>query len=539
MFDVIRFGPEKYDLITSTNKMIVVTAQEMKNLDRRAIEEFHIPADTLMENAGLRVVEAIEKTWGSVEGKTVTVAVGKGNNGGDGLVVARHLRERSARLHVFLLAPPENLSRETRTNLERYQKISGPVSVVTEDIFVELNQALSQSDLIVDALFGTGLSSPVEGLAARVIAAINASGKPVVAVDLPSGIHTDTGRVMGSAVKAWLTVTFALPKRGLLLYPGTDYTGRLHIADIGIPSSLVWELPAAVKWLTAAEVSEGMTRRPQSAHKGTFGHVLVVAGSVGKGGAAAMASLSALRVGSGLVTLALPSGLEGTLPDRPPEIMTLPVPQTADGSLGSDALGPLLKFAQDKSVAAVGPGLSTHPETAGVVHGLIAQLTIPMVIDADGLNVLVGHLDLLKNARAPMVLTPHPGEMARLIGTSTHSVQTDRLGVATDFVKNHPVTLVLKGARTIIADRSGTVTINSTGNPGMATAGTGDVLTGMIAGLIAQGYPPDRAARFGVYLHGLAGDLAAAEVGEVGFLAGDLIRRIPAAITKAMGPELD
>jgi NAD(P)H-hydrate epimerase len=516
--------------------MIVVTAQEMKQLDRRTIEEFHIPARVLMENAGLRVVEEIEKTWGPVNGKTVTVAAGKGNNGGDGLVVARHLRERSARVHVFLMAPPEQLAGETRANLERYQRQPGQVIVVKDGKLDDLTQALSQSDLIVDAIFGTGLSSLVEGLAARVIAAINASGKPVVAVDLPSGIHTDTGQVMGCAVKATVTVTLALPKRGLLLFPGSDYTGRLQIAEIGIPSGLVRELRGSVQWLTAAEVSEGLTRRPLSAHKGTFGHVLVVAGSVGKGGAAAMTSLSALRVGAGLVTLALPSGVEGTLRDRPLEIMTLPLPQTADQSLGPGALEPLLKFAQDKSVAAVGPGLSTHPETALVVHGLIARLTIPMVIDADGLNVLVGHLDLLKQARGPMVLTPHPGEMARLIGTSTHAVQTDRLGVAADFVKRHPVTLVLKGARTIIADRSGVVTINSTGNPGMATAGTGDVLTGVIAGLIAQGYPPDQAARLGVYLHGLAGDLAAAEVGEVGFIAGDLIQRIPAAITKAMGP---
>jgi NAD(P)H-hydrate epimerase len=516
--------------------MIVVTAEEMRQLDRRTIEEFHVPARVLMENAGLRVVEEIEKAWGPVNGKTVTVAAGKGNNGGDGLVVARHLRERSARVQVFLLAPPEQLTGETRANLERYQKISGRFLVVKEETLGELSRAFSQSDLIVDAIFGTGLSSPVSGPAAGVIAAINASGKPVVAVDLPSGIHTDTGQVMGCAVKATVTVTFALPKRGLLLYPGSDHAGRLKIADIGIPSALVRQLPASVQWLTAAEVSEGLTSRPLSAHKGSFGHVLVIAGSVGKGGAAAMTSLSALRVGAGLVTLALPVGLEGTLRDRPLEIMTLPLPQTADQSLGQGALEPLLKFAQDKSVAAVGPGLSTHPETAKVVHGLISQLTIPMVIDADGLNVLVGHLDLLKQARAPMVLTPHPGEMARLIGTSTHAVQTDRLGVAADFVERHPVTLVLKGARTIIADRSGVLTINSTGNPGMATAGTGDVLTGMIAGLIAQGYPPDQAARFGAYLHGLAGDLAATEVGDVGFIAGDLIQRIPAAITKAMNP---
>ncbi len=516
--------------------MHVVTAQEMQLLDRRTIEEFHIPAGSLMENAGLRVVEEIEKTWGPVKGKAVTIAAGKGNNGGDGLVAARLLLERSARVSVFLIAPPDKLTGETRVNLERFQKISGRVHILKEETTGELERDLSQSDLIIDALFGTGLSSPLEGLAAEVIVAINASGKPVVAVDLPSGIHADTGRVMGLAVKAALTVTFALPKRGLLLYPGSDYTGRLKVVDIGIPQALIRQIPAAVQWTTPAEIADSLIRRPMNAHKGTFGHVLVIAGSVGKGGAAVMASLSALRVGAGLVTLALPSGLEGTLPDRPNEIMTLPLPQTDDRSIGKAALESLIKFAQDKTVAAIGPGLSTHPETAQVVHGLITQLTIPMVIDADGLNNLVGHLDLLSRARAPIVLTPHPGEMARLIGATVAEVQADRLGVAADFVRRHPVTLVLKGARTIIASKSGVSTINSTGNPGMATAGTGDVLTGMIAGLIAQGHTPERAARLGVYLHGMAGDLAADEIGEVGLLAGDLIHRIPAAITKALGP---
>ncbi|MBI3811581.1 MAG: NAD(P)H-hydrate dehydratase [Nitrospirae bacterium] len=516
--------------------MIVVTAQEMQQLDRRTIEEFHIPAGTLMENAGLRVVEEIESAWGFLKGKVVTIAAGKGNNGGDGLVVARLLLERSARVSVFLLTPSDQLTGEAWVNLERFQKISGRIHILKEGTLGELERDLSQSDLIVDALFGTGLSSPVTGLAANVIASINASGKPVVAVDLPSGIHTDTGRVMGIAVKAAMTVSFALPKRGLLLYPGSDYTGRLKIVDIGIPQALIRQLPADLEWITPADVADSLKRRPISAHKGSFGHVLVIAGSGGKSGAAVMASLSALRAGAGLVTLALPSGLEGTLPDRPNEIMTLPLPQTGDRSVGKAALEPLIKFSQGKTVAAIGPGLSTHPETAELVRGLIAQLSIPMVIDADGLNNLVGRLDLLKQARAPIVLTPHPGEMARLIGAAVPEVQSDRFGVAAEFVRRHSVTLVLKGARTIVASKSGTMTINSTGNPGMATAGTGDVLTGMIAGLIAQGHAPEQAARLGVYLHGLAGDLAAAEIGEIGLLAGDLIHRIPAAITKALGP---
>jgi len=497
------------------------------------MEEFHIPADTLMENAGRLLADEIQNSFGPVAGKMVAVVAGKGNNGGDGLVVARHLLEAAARITVYLLAPPEKMSAEARVNLERFRSSAGRVEFLNEAGLGDLFQSLSRSDLIVDALFGTGISSPVEGLAARVIDAINESGRPVIAADLPSGIHTDTGRVMGTAIKATMTVAFALPKRGLLLYPGSDFVGRLKVADIGIPPALVDQLPGTIRWFTSAEAGELIRRRSINSHKGTFGHMVVIAGSSGKGGAAVMASLSGLRVGAGLVTLGHPAGLEGTLPDRPLEIMTLPLPQTAERSLSRAALGSLLEFAKDKSVAAIGPGLSVHPETAALIHDLITHLAVPMVIDADGLNVLVGHLDLLNRARSPIVLTPHPGEMARLIGSTVREVQADRVGIATDFVGRYPVTLVLKGAGTIVATPSGPVTINSTGNPGMATAGTGDVLTGVVAGLIAQGYSPDQASRLGVYLHGLAGDLASDEIGEIGFLAGDVIRLLPAAITKA------
>ena len=515
--------------------MIVVTAREMKQLDSRTIEEYDVPAEWLMENAGRRVVEEIENTWGPVKGKRIAIVCGKGNNGGDGLVAARHLLKRSARTRVYLMGPTAAVMGEARTNLERFREIGGTIQALDEESAGRLAGELSEQDIVIDALFGTGLSSPLTGLAAQAVEAINASGKPVLSVDLPSGIHTDTGQIMGTAVKADVTVTLALPKRGLLLWPGAEQAGRLEIRDIGIPEALVSQISPTVRWLSAPEHSAILKRRPMNAHKGSFGHVLVIAGSIGKGGAAVMTSLSALRIGGGLVTLAVPSSLEGALPDRPLEIMTLPLPQTEDRTLAPSGLDSLLKFAEDKTVAAIGPGLSTQPETARLVHDLITNLSIPMVIDADGLNILASHLDILKQARAPIVLTPHPGEMARLAGTSSEAVQADRLAAASEFVGRYPVTLVLKGARTVIADRDGILTINTTGNPGMATAGTGDVLTGIIAGLIAQGYTPDQAACLGVYLHGLAGDLAADEIGEIGFLAGDLIRQIPAALSKALG----
>ena len=515
--------------------MIVITSQEMRQLDHRTVEDFHVPISALMENAGLRLVEEIEKRWGPVSGKTIAVIAGKGNNGGDGLVAARHLRDRSAQASVYLTVSPESIQGEARKNLDRFRLSSGPIHLLHEKGHVDLAAELSKSDLIIDALLGTGLSSTVSGLTADTITAINTSGKPVLAVDIPSGIHGDTGHVMGVAVKAVVTVTFALPKRGLLMGAGVEHAGQISVCDIGIPQDLIRQIPSKLHWQTSSEIALLLKHRAMNSHKGSFGHVLVIAGSAGKGGAAVMASLSALRVGAGVVTLAIPSGLEAALPDRPSEIMTLPLPETSDKTLGNAALEPLLKFSQDKNVAAIGPGLSTHPETTLMVHALITRLSIPMVIDADGLNALVGHLDLLKEARVPIVLTPHPGEMARLTGTSSQTVQANRLDIASDFVRQHPVTLVLKGARTLIADQTGILTINSTGNPGMATAGTGDVLTGIIAGLIGQGYPPGIAAALGAYLHGLAGDMAAVDIGGIGLLAGDLIHRIPAAITKGLG----
>ncbi len=510
--------------------MKVVTAQEMNLLDRRSAEEFSIPTAELMERAGVGLVEELERTWGPLSGKKIAVISGKGNNGGDGLVAARHLLDRSARPLVFLIAAPDAYRGPARDNLARFEKRAGPVPVLIEDMLPDLAARLAGCDLIIDALFGTGLSSPVAGLAAGVIDAINDSGKPVAAVDLPSGIQSDTGQVLGRAVKADLTVTFGLPKRGLLLLPGAEHAGRIAVADIGIPPALIERLPTRVRWLLPSEYAVLLKARPMDVHKGMFGHVLGVAGSTGKSGAAVLTGLAALRVGAGLVTLALPESLSADLPDRPPEIMTCPLPQTDEGTLGSAVLDRLLKLAQDKTVAAIGPGISTHPETVRLLHGLVRGLSIPMVIDADGLNCLAGHLEILKEARSPIVLTPHPGEMARLLGTSSQAVQSDRLGAAAELAGRCPATVVLKGARTVIAGRDGVLTINTTGNSGMATAGTGDVLTGMIAGLIAQGHPPDQAACLGVYLHGLAGDLAAAEVGEIGLLAGDLIRRIPTAI---------
>lgn len=515
--------------------MKVVTSKEMQELDRKAMEEHGIPGLTLMENAGTCVVEEISAAFGPLQNKAVTVVAGKGNNGGDGLVAARLLHKKGAVVRVFLTSPPDEVRGDAHSNLERYQAAGGKIEVLKTNAPSpeSLRSALAESDLIVDALFGTGLESNITGTAATAIEVINQirkAGKAVVAVDIPSGIHADTGQVMGVAVRATLTVTFGLPKRGHLLFPGAEHAGKLKVVDIGIPPSLIDQANISAHLLTPHDLAPHLLPRPADVHKGSFGHVVVVAGSVGKSGAAVLTSLAALRTGAGMVTLATPQSVEASLGSNPPELMTLPLAETGDKTLAGDALGPLLKFASDKTVVAIGPGLSTHPETTGLVRELLARVTQPVVMDADGLNALVGHLDLLHKIQVPMILTPHPGEMGRLTGLSTQAVQQDRLGVAQAFSQQYKVIVVLKGAHTIIATPEGDLFINPTGNPGMATAGTGDVLTGMIAGLIAQRYEVRLAAQLGVYLHGLAGDLAAQAIGTVGLLASDVIARIPQAI---------
>jgi NAD(P)H-hydrate epimerase len=354
-----------------------------------------------------------------------------------------------------------------------------------------------------------------------------------MAVDLPSGIHADTGAVMGSAVMATWTVTFGLPKHGLYLGAGVDHAGEVHIADIGIPPEYVASLATDVALITREEVRELLPPRPRTAHKGTFGHAGIIAGSVGKTGAAAMAGRAALRVGTGLVTVATPSSVNDTLEAKLLEVMTMPMPETKARTLARSGLDRLLLFANARNAIALGPGLTTHPETVDLIHALVPRLEKPAVLDADALNAVAGRVDLLTESKAPLILTPHPGEMARLQEQATpQMINADRVGSATRFARARRVIVVLKGARTVVAHPDGEVAICPTGNPGMATAGTGDVLTGMITGLLAQGLTPWDAARAGTYLHGLAGDLAASYFGTAGMTAGDLIEQIPHAITQ-------
>ncbi len=503
----------------------------MQLLDRRTITEAKIPSATLMERAGEGIVSQLEAQYGPMRGKTATILCGKGNNGGDGLVVARLLHRQRTKVHVLLLTPVADLSRDAAAMYRRFAKAAGSAKILRFRSAEQVRPLLASSDILIDALLGTGLSSEVTGPYREAIDLINDAGKPVISVDLPSGIHADTGAILGQAVRASLTVTLGLPKLGLYVGAGIDRAGIIRIVDIGIPPAYVDKLESRTLLLTSDDIVTMLPERRPSSHKGTFGHAGIIAGSVGKTGAAALAAQAALRVGAGLVTVATPSSVNDVLESKLLEAMTLPLPETKARTLARSGLDRILAFIQARTAIAIGPGLSTHHETVELVQSLMKHLDRPSVLDADALNALAGRASLLTECKIPPVLTPHPGEMARLeVDATTQSINADRIGTARRFARERGVFVVLKGARTVIARPDGLVAICPTGNPGMATAGTGDVLTGMIVGLLAQGVPSWEAACAATYLHGSAGDLAAKQLGQAGMIASDLIAQIPYAL---------
>lgn len=513
--------------------MKIVTGTEMQALDRRTITEAHVPSTVLMERAGEGIVRHLEEHCGPVRGKTIAILCGKGNNGGDGLVVARLLHRRRARIHVILLTPVTDLGRDAATMYRRLVRVTGRTAIIRFRSADQVRPLLASSDILIDALLGTGLSSVVTETYREAIELINSAGKPVIAVDIPSGLHADTGAILGQAIRATLTITCGLPKLGLYVDAGIDHAGAIRVVDIGIPSAYVDAIESRTLLLTSDSAFQSLPERVPSAHKGIFGHAGIIAGSVGKTGAAALAARAALRIGAGLVTVATPSSVNDVLEAKLLEPMTMPLPETKARTLARSGLDRVLAFIQARTAIAIGPGLSTHHETVELVQALMKHLDRPSVLDADALNALVGRASLLTECNTPPILTPHPGEMARLeVDATAQSVNADRIGTARRFARERGVFVVLKGARTVIARPDGLVAICPTGNPGMATAGTGDVLTGMIVGLLAQQVPAWEAACAATYFHGLAGDLASQHLGEPGMLAGDLIAQIPYALQR-------
>lgn len=512
--------------------MKVVTAAEMRKIDQDTIDGIGIPGIVLMETAGSEIVRAIERHYPIAQ--RIGIFVGKGNNGGDGLVIARQLAHAGREVHIFLVSPPDSFTGEARTNLD-----------IVYDLGLQIEETLTgvstyvknhRCELLVDAIFGTGLHSDVREPISTIINEINNLHIPVLAVDLPSGLDAGTGNPLGTCVQADRTVTIGLPKRGLLLQPGAELAGQLEIVDIGFPQQVIDAQNINVNWATENAAANWVPPRVSDSHKGSYGRVLVIAGSTGMTGAAALASEAALRVGAGLVTLAIPKSLNTILEVKLSEVMTLPLPETENGSLAESATHSILEYAErTQSVLAIGPGLSQHPETVALIHQLIKEnrekgLDLQIVVDADGLNALAKAKELIPLLGEKAVLTPHLGEMARLTGTTIPTLAADRINTAEEFTQKYGLTLVLKGAPTVTSNSNGEVWINSTGNPGMATAGMGDVLTGVIAGLMAQKVASANAATLAVYLHGFAGDLAADTIGMHGLIAGDVLKTIPLAI---------
>ena len=514
----------------------IVTAAQMRELDRRTITEAGIPGKALMERAGAGVVDYVEQTLNLSRHTIVTIVCGKGNNGGDGFVAARLLHRLHAKVVVLLMTAPSELSGDAATMYKQFIRVAGKSRLHLFRSQDQVRLLIHGSHVVIDALLGTGLSSEVTGRYADAIDSINEATCPVVAVDIPSGIHADTGTILGRAVKASCTVTFGLPKLGLFQGHGIDYAGTVKIVDIGIPSTYTDALQSKTTLITHEFVKTALPVRHASHHKGTFGHAGIIAGSVGKTGAAAMAAKAALRIGAGLVTVAVPSGVNDILESKLLEAMTLPMPDTKAKTFARTAYDRLSAFISARTAVAIGPGLSTHPETVELVQALTERLDRPAVLDADALNALAGRASILTTCKVPPILTPHPGEMARLEPQATsQSINSNRVATAIRFAQERGVFVVLKGARTVVGRPDGSAAICPTGNPGMATAGTGDVLTGMIVGLLAQGLTSWDAACAGIYLHGLAGDLAVVEKGQAGLIAGDVIEYIPLALRTVHG----
>ena len=512
--------------------MEVVTGEQMRRIDRRAIES-GIPSLRLMEAAGRGVAEALLRDYPDAARRGVLVLCGKGNNGGDGLVAARHLARLGVVPRVLLLATAGELAPDAAPNLAAARKAGLEVQELGDEGGWEAARSVLRDDLIVlDAILGTGVSGGARGLARSVIRDVNRSGCPVVAVDVPSGMNADVAELEGTVVRAERTYTLCRPKLPLLLGPGAAHAGALRVIPIGIPDEAVAAEPTDLEWLEARAMARLLPPRARASHKGDYGHLLAVAGSRGKSGAAVLLARGALRCGVGLMTVAAPRSAVDRIAVQQAEVMTEALPETAEGWLAADAAEAALEQLSGSSALALGPGLGTATGTRHAVRAIVEGAQVPLVIDADALNCLAGTADIapLPERPRPAVLTPHPGEAARLLGLTVPEVQGARLEAVRSLARLTGAVVALKGHQTLIARRDGRVAINSTGNAGMATGGTGDVLTGAVGAFLARGLDGWDAARLAVFVHGDAGDRAARRRGEDGLIASDLVDELPAAL---------
>ncbi|MFH1905058.1 MAG: NAD(P)H-hydrate dehydratase [bacterium] len=494
--------------------MKVASFDQMREIDRVAIEECGINSLSLMENAGRSVGKNAEEMLSETKTNSqVLVVCGKGNNGGDGFVAARHLLNskyvKDIDIKVAFLGNIKDIKGDAKTNFDIIKEMGADIFEIFQ--LKQLQKAehvFSHASLTIDAIFGIGLRGAVRGVSLEVIKCINMlKSNKVLSVDLPSGLYEGFDKKRDVCIQADRTITFGLPKKELLIYPGIKFTGNLIIQDIGLPEKLLTDPELKLNLMTHSELSSLIPKRPVNSHKGTFGHVFIIAGSRGLTGAAALASLGALYSGTGLVTLGIPESLNSIMEMKLTEVMTKPLAETASGSFSKKAKKEILDFSSRVDVVAIGPGISKNSETSSLIRELIELLEKPVVIDADGINALAGHVSMLKKRRYPTIITPHPGEMAGLIERHLSEITSDRIDIAEKFAVTYKIITLLKGARTIIADEKGNVYINPTGNPALAIGGMGDVLTGLISGLVAQGLSGLDGAKLGAYLHGLAADI--------------------------------
>ena len=532
--------------------MKALTANQMREIDRLTTERYGISSLQLMENAGAAIAEYVWTSYADLHTANVVILCGKGNNGGDGFVIARRLRERGVAPQVILFADPSSVGGDAAANLKSWQQQMGPLFIVTDPgAWESVRTSLADADLVVDALLGTGLKGPVEGLLAQVIEDVNAAAAQsparagsrrlhVVAVDMPSGLPSDGQDYGGPVIFAEATVTLTAPKIGQLVSPRADCVGKLILREIGAPPALLdGDSSLLLHWLEPREFRGLPLVRPRDAHKGSFGHALIAAGSLGKSGAAVLAGRAALRAGAGLVTVVTSPDALPIVAAGMPEFMTAPLVPTKPGAAKMKSFGgAFTALASGKSVLAMGPGLGTAPETQKWIRSVVATTDLPVILDADALNAFAAKPGELKRRKTSLLaLTPHPGEMARLLGIKPADVQSRRLEVAREAAARWRAFVILKGVHTILATPDGQTFINTTGNPGMAKGGSGDVLTGILAGLTAEfGCQPwERTLGLGIYLHGLAADVAASRLGEIPMVATDLIEALPAAFAELLG----
>jgi ADP-dependent NAD(P)H-hydrate dehydratase / NAD(P)H-hydrate epimerase len=511
--------------------MKILTSAQMKEIDRQTIEEVGIPGPVLMENAGLQIFRFLQTILPYCDGDKVVIVTGRGNNGGDGLVIARHLFNHGTVPQVLLLAGRDEVRGDAALNLRIAENIGVPVTEVRSEADWKAKKSLiKEASIIVDAIFGTGLSKPAQGLYAKVIEDINKADAFKLAVDIPSGLSSDSFEIIGPAVKADVTVTLAAPKIAHVLPPAEEWVGELVVADISVPPQLFDAPRLDLELIEKQDLLRSFRKRQRDSHKGSYGHLFIIAGSLGKTGAAVMAAKAALKTGAGLVTVGTPQSCLPMVAKGMEELMTEPLAETDERTISEKALPRLQALIKGKDALLIGPGLSTNDSTAGFVAKALPEVRIPVVIDADGLNILALKPELLKRLPKTAILTPHPGEFARLVGLPLREVIKKKLELAPAFAQEYGVHLILKGYRTLVCAPDGRKFINPTGNPGMATGGSGDVLSGMIASFLMQDKDPLQAALAAVYLHGLSGDLAAEKLGERPLVAGDLIRFLPAAL---------